>query len=1143
MANEKFKVKFGLAVGDTVATIDGSTGDIATSGDLAVGGGDITTIASTGSIFNSGASTVNIGGSALAVNVGQAGSAGNTNINTDFTTVKGDLYVNGDNGGTQANIATTKTSASVFNTVATTLNVGGAATTVTIGANTGTTTVNNSLVADDLTVSGDIAVNGGDITTTSTGTATVFNTNATTLNMGGAATTVSIGAGTGTTTINNANTVVAGDLAVNGGDITTTQTTANIVNATATTVNIGGAATTVSIGANTGTTTINNSLVADDISIATVDTTNLEVTNIKAKDGTAAATIADSTGIITVSTQLNVDNININGNIISSTDANGNITLTPNGTGAVVSSKNLTASQGIGTTRTVTAGGKAIDSNGDVLVFYSTVNPGSQLPVAGFFDNTTTNRRANLVLREYGQNTGTAATSSTVGQSAYNAEGSRGTAASPLAPNAANSTVGAFTVGSYDGTRWTSESGLGAAFAIAAQTTDTAWASETAVFTASISGTTMTVTGVTSGTISLGQLLTGTGVSLGTTITAYGNNTNGGAGTYTVSASQTVASTTITGVGTTAGGLRLIILQQPAGIKLSSTSRQTSFVNTHTAPGTTTVNTVAVPTAPAVATVVGNVDTGDITLQNTAGTQIYKGRGNSQFTLQGGQFNQFGVPNQDTASFSGYIDNGAGGAGNTLTVTSVTSGTISVGQLVNATGIQPATFITALGTGTGGVGTYTTSTTFATAGQTVGSSGTPVAMVTSPDNYAMRGTNTFNTFTNRKSFVSGRRAALKTDDTLYTFNFSGQNGTGAANTGNGVNSAGIYFNADGDFTTSSAPTRYQLLLTRSGSVTLGVYQQVSANGQTTFNDPARLASNAYSNVQYTPASVASDSRASFGVSQITSSSTVDSRFDLKTYRSGDGINYTPTQNNDNIGAIRFNGNSNTSTTPGVGVGVGPGAQIGASATELWTATANGTSLNLNVIKKGTTTNVITGQFASDQTTFRSDNYTFQDSSSVAVTSAKINYTRTYGEFCYLGGSIIPAAINTIYAFPLDTTNTNSNVTISNTSRININTSGNYKVIMSLQAGMTTNSVGSCDFWLRKNGVDVANSATQVDLLKDQKAVIAMDWLVNSNGTDYFEIVYAVDDTNLNFPYFAASSSPFVRPAISPIIVNVIPVGA
>lgn len=34
MANEQFKVKFGLAVGDTAATIDGTTGDIATNGNL-----------------------------------------------------------------------------------------------------------------------------------------------------------------------------------------------------------------------------------------------------------------------------------------------------------------------------------------------------------------------------------------------------------------------------------------------------------------------------------------------------------------------------------------------------------------------------------------------------------------------------------------------------------------------------------------------------------------------------------------------------------------------------------------------------------------------------------------------------------------------------------------------------------------------------------------------------------------------------------------------------------------------------------------------------------------------------------------------------------------------------------------------------
>ena len=113
----------------------------------------------------------------------------------------------------------------------------------------------------NMTLAGDIAVNGGDLTTNQT-TFNLLNATATTINMGGAATAVSIGAGTGTTTINNANTVVAGDLAINGGDLTTNQTTFNLINTTATTANIAGAATAVNIGATTGTTTVRNALTA-----------------------------------------------------------------------------------------------------------------------------------------------------------------------------------------------------------------------------------------------------------------------------------------------------------------------------------------------------------------------------------------------------------------------------------------------------------------------------------------------------------------------------------------------------------------------------------------------------------------------------------------------------------------------------------------------------------------------------------------------------------------------------------------------------------------------------------------------------------------------------------------------------------------
>ena len=241
MSNEKFRVKFGLQVGDTTADIDASTGDITTIGDINVNGGDVKTTATLASVFNTTATTVSLGGAATTVSIGA--NTGTTTINNslvaDELTVSGDLAVNG------GDITTSATSATVFNATASTLGIGGAATTVSIGADTGTTTVNNALAADSLTTTGDVAVNGGDITT-SAASATVFNATATTLGLGGAATTVGIGAATGTLTLNNA--TVVGNAA---------NTTQNLYNTVATTMNFAGAATTTNIGANTGSSIIN----------------------------------------------------------------------------------------------------------------------------------------------------------------------------------------------------------------------------------------------------------------------------------------------------------------------------------------------------------------------------------------------------------------------------------------------------------------------------------------------------------------------------------------------------------------------------------------------------------------------------------------------------------------------------------------------------------------------------------------------------------------------------------------------------------------------------------------------------------------------------------------------------------------------
>ena len=84
----------------------------------------------------------------------------------------------------------------------------------------------------DLTTTGDINLNGGDLITSAV-TASLFNTNATTVNIAGAGTTVEIGADTGTTSVNNNLTVdklttLDGGITADGGVFTVADTNGDI---------------------------------------------------------------------------------------------------------------------------------------------------------------------------------------------------------------------------------------------------------------------------------------------------------------------------------------------------------------------------------------------------------------------------------------------------------------------------------------------------------------------------------------------------------------------------------------------------------------------------------------------------------------------------------------------------------------------------------------------------------------------------------------------------------------------------------------------------------------------------------------------------------------------------------------------------
>ena len=130
---------------------------------------------------------------------------------------------------------------------------------------------------DTLTVTGNLAVNGGDITTTASTVSVMDDASATNATAFRSASTLTFGATTGNTTVRN-NLTTTLDLAVNGGDITTSSATATVFNTTATNLSVGGAATTLTMGGTSGTASIRNASLKLGNTTSTI-TTNTSSSN------------------------------------------------------------------------------------------------------------------------------------------------------------------------------------------------------------------------------------------------------------------------------------------------------------------------------------------------------------------------------------------------------------------------------------------------------------------------------------------------------------------------------------------------------------------------------------------------------------------------------------------------------------------------------------------------------------------------------------------------------------------------------------------------------------------------------------------------------------------------------------------------
>lgn len=154
-----------------------------------------------------------------------------------------------------------------------------------------------------------------------------------------------------------------------------------------------------------------------------------------------------------------------------------------------------------------------------------------------------------------------------------------------------------------------------------------------------------------------------------------------------------------------------------------------------------------------------------------------------------------------------------------------------------------------------------------------------------------------------------------------------------------------------------------------------------------------------------------------------------------------------------------------------------------------------------------------------------------------------NITRTYGGFYNPNDIAITA--NTVANLDLTNTYSANGVSIVSNNQITIARGGIYNIQMSLQLTNSDNaSEHDFDVWFAKNGTDVATSATQYTVIKNNgKNVAAINFVDTCVANDYYQIRYAASSANISLEAFANITTPYVRPAVPSAIVTVVPVGA
>lgn len=149
-------------------------------------------------------------------------------------------------------------------------------------------------------------------------------------------------------------------------------------------------------------------------------------------------------------------------------------------------------------------------------------------------------------------------------------------------------------------------------------------------------------------------------------------------------------------------------------------------------------------------------------------------------------------------------------------------------------------------------------------------------------------------------------------------------------------------------------------------------------------------------------------------------------------------------------------------------------------------------------------------------------------------------TQTYGSFSSTATQTVAGA-DTPTVITYNTTDIASGVSRGGTGeegRVVVSEAGVYKLLTSIVLDQDNSSVAQCFFWFRKNGTDIANSGTAIQLVGED-VVGTVELIVSFTANQYFEVVLASSDNTAKALATASSSSPYNRPAVPSIITTVV----